>query len=320
MKKPIYIDTDVGNDDLIAILMLQLSKKFNIKAFSTVYGVSETNLGTSNLARILTFINNPIPIIKGKTRAMNRNWQAVFPKIDRVRANKLTLLEKIPLPQDPSPKILVYNSLDKLADLIKSERQKITLVCLGPLTNIATLIEKCRDTLIVKVDQIILMGGAFKSMPGPPLSQDILDYNLYLDPEAADIIFNSSIPTTIIPINATLYVPAMVPLVKNQLKKTLEQFNQNLKQKRLTKKNSLVIRELILKNNYDFNCYYGPLVSAAMIDPNIVTKTYRGRIQVNLAGKNRGQTKLIPSKTKAVKIISGVKEEKFYRLLLNLLT
>src|SRR3989344_5304319 len=109
MKKPIYIDTDVGNDDLIAILMLQLSKKFNIK---------------------------------GKTRAMNRNWQAVFPKIDRVRANKLTLLEKIPLPQDPSPKILVYNSLDKLADLIKSERQKITLVCLGPLTNIATLIEK----------------------------------------------------------------------------------------------------------------------------------------------------------------------------------
>lgn len=318
--KPIIIDTDMGYDDIIAISLLLLSNKYQVKAVSVVNGVSNLLLGVNNFSRILSFakISN-IPLIKGKSQVLSDNWRAGFPEIDIKRANNLTLLSKLPIPKRNNLNIKIYNSLEKVISLINNSPEKITLVCLGPLTNIAYLITKYKNGLINKIDQIFLMGGAI-NVPGivPPIN--VAEYNIYLDPEAADTVFKSKIPTTMVPIDATKKVPATSSIVKNKsLKKILGRFNQIIKNKRTLNKLSQVILEIILNNNRDFDSFYDPLVSAILINSQIVRKSVSGNVQVVKIGKNRGQTKLMQGKTSNTRIITQVNSNSFYQELLSFL-
>ncbi len=305
-KIPIYIDTDMGNDDLIAIAMLMLSKKLDIKVISTVFGVASVNKGTNNLAKILTYINQNIPIVKGKTKALNLNWNAKFPKIDCLRANNLTLLKNLNIPTK-SKNIKTYSSIESFYQIIQKESKKITLVCLGPLTNIAYLIKKYQEKFTNKINQIILMGGAINS-PGIVPPANISEYNIYLDPESAKIVFNLNIPITVVPIDATQWVPAMFMPKKIYSKIKLSKPQNKISQ---------LIKELIINNNSDFDYFYDPLVSAIMEKPQIIKQSLSGDINIVSKGKNRGQAKLLSKKKGNIQVISKVNPCQFYNQLLK---
>jgi len=301
--KPIIIDTDMGYDDIIAIGLLLLSNKFRIKAISVVNGVASLTPGVNNLARILSFTNTlNIPLFKGKSRPFKDNWKASFPKIDIRRANNLTLLSKLAIPNKTQP-IKIYNSLNKMISLIVNSSQKITLICLGPLMNMAYLINKYRNKFTSQINEIILLGGAVKvSGIVPPLN--IAEYNIYLDPEAADIVFKSKVPITVVPIDATKQVPAKREISMN---------------KTASNKISQIMKEIIENNNRDFDSFYDPLVAGILINPQIIKESIFGRIQVVKKGQNRGQTKLIKDTTSNIRIITKINSKLFYQTLLSYL-
>ena len=320
MIKKIYIDTDLGYDDLISICLLFSSKKYQVRAISLVNGVSSINKGIENLIKILKYLKiKNITLIKGKSKTIKDNWKAFFPLKDRQRAIKLELIKKLPLSYLNKKRVKIY-PLKIYPSLLKTETKKITLVCLGPLTNIAYLIKTYGKLFTDKVEQVYIMGGAIKT-PGivPPLN--LVEYNIYLDPEAAKIVFNSSLPITLVPVDATYDVPAMAALAKKvEAKILLKQLINKLQSQNFKSNVSLLIKEIILNNQYDFNRFYDPIVAGIMIKPKMIKKTLQGNITIITKGKCRGQTKLINGiSNKNINIIIKVKSNIFYKLLISLL-
>lgn len=306
--KPIIIDTDMGNDDIIAICMLLLSKKFSVKAISVINGVASTDAGTKNLTKILAFIGRTdIPVISGAQQAL-REKKAAFPLIDRQRANRLALISGLKIPPNQPKSISVSDSLAALYQLIRFQKQKPALICLGPLTNIAKLIDQYGGKFISKISQIFVMGGAISTGNVPP--KNICEYNVYLDPEAAKKVFSSNIPITLVPVDATKFVPAK----KDKLNKN---FYQQLKNSQPTSQLSLIIKSILLNNRTDFYYFYDPLLAAILNKPNIVTSVSKAKIKVVLKGQNRGKTLKNNTRKGKVKIISQINSQSFYNLLLN---
>jgi len=316
--KNIIIDTDMGVDDIVAISLLLLSKKFSVRAISTVFGVSNVKQGAINLKRVLSFANQKIPVFKGKFQASKPGWKAKFPPQDCLRANQLTLLTNLSIPKYTGNAGNI-GSIDKLYKLVQKQNQKIILVCLGPLTNIAYLANKYQEKFTDKVDRIYLMGGAVK-IPGiiPPLN--IAEYNIFLDPEAAKTVFNFNIPIVMIPIDAAKFAPAMPELVKNlPTQKLLNNFYSKLNLQQPKNKLGQIIKELILNNQSDFNCFYDPIVAAAMEKPKIIKQFQSGNINVIIQGKNRGQTILTKGRKRNILVVTKINSLKFYCLILSLI-
>jgi|GEM_PF-5899969 inosine-uridine nucleoside N-ribohydrolase len=317
MNTNIIVDTDMGNDDIIAICALLKSKKFNVKAFSTVFGVTTQKVGANNLSKLLAYINLNIPICRGKSKAVKSNWNASFPKIDQIRASNLTLLNTLNIPLNIKTD-KNYISLDLLYKFIQNESEKITFVCLGPLTNLAYLLNKYQNKLTDKIKQIFIMGGAINT-PGivPPLN--VSEYNIYLDPEGAKTVFDSNIKLTIFPIDATKWVPAMLSFSTNQNKKILNRFLTKVKQTRPNNKLSQIIKELIINNNNDFNYFYDPLVSACMENTQLMEQSKTGSISVSLSKNNRGRTTLAKNFKANTQVISKINSRLLYQQILSLI-
>jgi len=317
-KQTIFIDTDMGNDDLIAICMLLSSKKFKVIGISTVNGVARASTGAKNLARILTYLNIiTIPIIKGFVRPISNTWRAEFPKNDKQRANRLTLIKKIGISKLISQNIRKYNSIIEIFKIINRSSQKVTLICLGPLTNIATLINKFGKKFTRNINQIVLMGGAV-NVSGIVSPLNLAEYNIYLDPEAAKIIFNSKLRIIMVPIDATKRVPADLNLIKNGSEKlNLVEFYQKIKTSKSTTKTGNIIKEIILNNKSDFNYFYDPLVSAILEQPDMIQGSKKLEIKVSITGQERGATRGKVSKDGNVEVINKINSKKFYNLVLN---
>jgi len=196
----IIIDTDVGTyyDDAFAILFALQSKEVKVEAVTTVYGNVELR---ARIARKLLKImgRTDIPVAKGvgipiKGNALMFGWEG---------RNILTPQDR----DDPELKPSPEHAVDLIISKIKENPGEITLITLGAVTNVATAIIKERD-IVKKVKQLIIMGGVIvpvvdeKGIRRSPIEE----YNLNNDPVAAEIVFNSGMPITLVPIDVTLKV------------------------------------------------------------------------------------------------------------------
>lgn len=317
MVKNIFIDTDMGYDDLVAIGMLLLCKKFQIKAISVADGITDLNKGIVNLARILTwFQKTNVPIITG-TKLVRK--KVPFP-LDTQRTNKLSLLAKMPISKTPSRKIIISPSIESPYSSISQLEEKPILICLGPLTNIAKLIKKYGKNFTSRISRIFLMGGAI-DVPGNIPPWNLAEYNTFLDPQAAKTVFATDLPITMISIDSTRLVPAMPQFAENQkIKQQLIELNQSLRRLKPNNKIKQVIREIILRNKLDFNYFYDPLAASILLNSKIIKGAFRTEIRVGLTGKNRGQTKKAMNKKPNVKVINKIDTSEFYKTLLKIIT
>lgn len=296
--KPIIIDTDMGNDDIIAICMLLLSKKFSVKAISVVNGVASTNAGTKNLAKILAFIGRTdIPIISGAQQALLEK-KAAFPLIDRQRANSLSLLSELNIPQFSLTRMPITNSLDSLSRIIFN--QKPTILCLGPLTNIAKAIQR-RSNFGDYINEIVVMGGAVFS-PGNVSPTWLTEYNIALDPLAAKIVFSSDLPITLVATDATKQVPA-----------TNKQFLEQVLSTKPQTATGKIIKTIVINNRRDFIDFYDPLAAAILVNPKIISCTKKINLTIAPDGQTIGQLN-----TKGnVNLVTKIDKQSFYRFLIN---
>ena len=185
MKKiPIIIDCDPGHDDALAILWALGSKRFDIKAVTTVAGNQTIEKVTTNAVKILTKAKVlDIPVAKGAKRPLICDLE-IGGKVVHGDSG----LEGPSMPKEGF-EISKMNAVDLMIQILENSEEKITLVPLGPLTNIAVLFTH-RPDLKGKIEKISLMGGGAKTGNWTPVAE----YNIFADPEAAKIVFNAGVP------------------------------------------------------------------------------------------------------------------------------
>lgn len=289
--KNILIDTDMGVDDIVAINLLLIKPAINVKGISTVRGVADLNTGAKNLARLLTFIGKTdVPIYQG----FSPDKQKIdFPKIDRQRANNLTLLKNISLPKFPAKKVIIKKFNYQL-------NSPVSLLCLGPLTNIAKAI-KSKSKFINYVKELIVMGGAVFS-PGNVPPDRLSEYNITLDPAAAKVVFASDLPITLIATDATKQVPAKDNMF---LRKVLATKPQTTIGK--------IIKTIIINNRNDFIDFYDPLAAAVLIKPSIIAGTKKIKLSVTRNGQTNGQL----NNKGNINLVTEINKPAFYKFLIS---
>jgi inosine-uridine nucleoside N-ribohydrolase len=187
MRK-IIIDTDPGHDDALAIMLAVKSKAFDILAITTVCGNSTIENTTRNARYILSILDaESIPVYSGANKPLKRDLILAV-------VHGKSGLDGIDPSNDAN---LTNNAPNKIIELIENN-EDITIVTLGPLTNIAQAL-LIKPEIETKIKEIIIMGGAIK-VPGN--KNRVAEFNFFVDPDAADIVMRSNIKKTIVPLDA----------------------------------------------------------------------------------------------------------------------
>lgn len=190
-KIPIIMDCDPGHDDAIAMILACASDKLDVKAITTVGGNQTVAKTTNNALRMLTFMNKQIPVAKGADRPMRRELE-IAPEVHGDSG-----LDGPFIPES-TQKALDINAYELMAKVVEESEDKVTLVPTGPLTNIAIFLS-AYPHLKSKIERISLMGGS--AIGGNWTAS--AEFNILVDPEAADIVFRSGIPITMSGLDVT---------------------------------------------------------------------------------------------------------------------
>jgi len=183
-KIPIIIDCDPGHDDAMAILWAIASPQLDLKAVTTVAGNQTIEKVTGNAIKVLTKLHRlDIPVAIGAEKPLLRKLV-----VGGEVVHGSSGLEGPNLP-DPGFEPSELRALDLLIKTIEESDEKVTLVPIGPLTNIAALFI-ARPDLREKISRLSIMGGGAYMGNWTPAAE----YNIWADPEAAKIVFNFGIP------------------------------------------------------------------------------------------------------------------------------
>jgi len=183
----IIIDTDPGHDDAMAILMLAKSGLFNILGLTTVAGNSTIQNTTNNARYVLDLIGGQIPIFSGAGKPLRRKLiQAVVHGKNGLAGGEVACRQK-----------LTRNAADKIISFVRANPGRVSILLLGPETNLAEAF--LLDPGLPKViKQVIIMGGAI-NVPGN--KNRVAEFNVFVDPEAAEIVFNAPVKKILIPLD-----------------------------------------------------------------------------------------------------------------------
>lgn len=188
-NQKIIIDTDAGHDDVLAMVLIIKSNLFDIRAITTVAGNSNIQNATRNASYTLDLLGRrDIPIYSGKLKPLKRKLVSADVHGNSGLDGADTSKTK-------------YNLTDnadvKLIELIRNYPHQITILTLGPLSNLARAFIK-DPQLPTLIKRIVIMGGAI-NVPGN--KNRVAEFNMFVDPEAADIIFRANVEKVLVPLD-----------------------------------------------------------------------------------------------------------------------
>lgn len=196
MKQIIY-DCDTGIDDALAILLGVMSKKLEIKGISTVAGNSNVMDSTKNTIRVLRLLQKKdIKVYKGAERPL------VYDLIDAEHVHGEDGMGNSSLPLIDDDEVSRTIQEKSACEFIVESTQKykgITIVTTGPLTNLALAILS-GDLVKENIEEVIVMGGVISKPGNITISAE---FNIFVDPHAAHIVFNAGLPITLVPLDVT---------------------------------------------------------------------------------------------------------------------
>ncbi len=194
LKRPIIIDTDPGIDDAVAIAVALFNEQLNVKLITTVAGNVGLDKVTYNAMRLLKYLGKEeIPVAAGAHKPLLREV------IDASGIHGKTGMEGFDFEEPDMTKLLKDNAVDAMKKVLLDSEEKITLVPIGPLTNIALLIATYPE-VIEKIEEIVLMGGS----TGRGNCGVMSEFNFHADPEAAKMVFQSGLKITMAPLDVGL--------------------------------------------------------------------------------------------------------------------
>jgi purine nucleosidase len=193
MPKHIILDTDPGIDDSLAILLALASPEVILDGISTIHGNASTTQVTTNALSILELANaSHVPVYRGCELPL------VQPSLLSPETHGNSGLGYANLPA-PVTKPQIKHGSDYLIEQIMSRPGEVTLVAIGPLTNVAMAIRK-EPRIVQNVKEVFVMGGAIKHQGN---TTPLAEYNTFVDPHAAHIVFHSGMPIILTPLDVT---------------------------------------------------------------------------------------------------------------------
>ena len=188
---PLIIDTDPGYDDALAIVFALGSSVFDLRAVTAAAGNISIERTYKNAVRILRYFNSDVPVGRGGGRPLTRELK------DGSEIHSPSGLGGVDIPEDvPMPEL--KHSVDLIREVLESSERRVTIAPIGPLTNIALLLSIYPE-LKDNIDRIVLMGGAASGGNVTPSAE----FNIYADPEAAKIVFESGLPVVMAGLDVT---------------------------------------------------------------------------------------------------------------------
>ncbi|WP_270828889.1 pyrimidine-specific ribonucleoside hydrolase RihA [Aeromonas sp. QDB20] len=192
MALPVILDCDPGHDDAIALILALASPELKVLAVTTSAGNQTPDKTLNNALRILTLLGrDDIPVAAGAPKPLARELIIA----DNVHGESGLDGPKLP---DPAFAPVAMTALELMASCLRESPEPVTLVPTGPLTNIALLLA-AHPELKSKIARIVLMGGAAGAGNWTPAAE----FNIYVDPEAADMVFKSGLPITMCGLDVT---------------------------------------------------------------------------------------------------------------------
>lgn len=201
--RPIIIDCDPGQDDAIALLLAMSSPaQLDLLAITTVAGNVPLPLTQRNARLICDIAGRPeVPVYAGCDKPLQRTL------ITAENVHGKTGIDGIAITSPKTP-LSGQHAVEYLSQALATEREeKITLVPIGPLTNIAAALQAA-PAIAKNVREIVLMGGAMREGGNHSPSAE---FNMLVDPHAADIVFRSGVPITVMGLDVTHQVLASGP-------------------------------------------------------------------------------------------------------------
>jgi purine nucleosidase len=193
MRRKIIIDTDPGQDDAVAILTALASPEdFEVLGIVGVAGNVPQPLSVLNALKIVELAGRTdVPVYAGCDRPLVREL------VTAEYVHGKTGLDGPTLP-DPKIKVQDKHGVDFIIEALRTNSDKsVTLCPLGPLTDIATAFTRAPD-IVPRVKEIVLMGGGYFEGGN---TTPVAEFNIYVDPQAAEIVFRSGVPLTQVPLD-----------------------------------------------------------------------------------------------------------------------
>ncbi len=193
--RKIIIDTDPGQDDAVAILLALASpEEIEVLGITAVAGNVPLALTERNARIVCELAGRPdTPVFAGCDAPMKRKLVTAEHVHGKTGLDGPQLAEPTMMLQD-------QHAVDFIIETLRSEPSgSVTLCPIGPLTNIAVAFERAPD-IIARVQEIVLMGGAYFEVGNITPSAE---FNIYVDPEAAKIVFGAGVPLVVMPLDVT---------------------------------------------------------------------------------------------------------------------
>ena len=189
---PVLIDCDPGQDDAIALLLALASPELEVLGVTTVAGNQTIDKVTANALRVLELAGrSDVPVAAGADRPL------VGELVVAADAHGETGLDGPDLPP-PQGSPVEQHAVEFLAERLLASERPVTVVPLGPLTNVALLLAE-RPEAADRIERIVLMGGAIAEGNMTPSAE----FNIWVDPEAAAYVFESGLDVTMVGLDVT---------------------------------------------------------------------------------------------------------------------
>jgi Inosine-uridine nucleoside N-ribohydrolase len=186
-RKPIIIDTDPGIDDALAIAVALFSEKLDVRLITTVAGNVSLDKVTYNALRLMKLFKKQIPVAKGCPEPLIKSL------LDASDIHGESGMEGYDFEEPDYNLLLKGHAVNEMYNVIQSSNEKITIVAIAPMTNIALLLKLYPDVKS-KIQEIVFMGGSITRGNRGVMSE----FNMDTDPEAAKIVFKSGIPLSMV--------------------------------------------------------------------------------------------------------------------------
>jgi inosine-uridine nucleoside N-ribohydrolase len=293
---------DPGIDDALALILALKSPEIQVLGITTVAGNAPVGMTSTNARRVLEYLNaQSIPVAMGAANPLNQPLEDALSYYGPDGLGNCGL---------PSPLTLLYpaKAWDFLIRLVLDAPGEVTLVATGPLTNVAYAFE-LHPELPELLARLILMGGAYSLTPyGKGNRTPFAEFNIWQDPEAAHIVFNSGADIFAVGLDVTMDPAACLN------NRHLEQIKT-----RQTPAAHLVAQLVEYEVKYHGCCkMHDPLALATLLDASLLDFTL-ARVEV-VEGNDwdRGVTRILPSdSSQLIHVASAVDGARFLKLFLS---
>jgi purine nucleosidase len=291
----VIIDTDIGDDidDAFALAFALNSPELNVKAVTTVFGNVEARTRLA-LKVVTTFGRDDIPVATGVGKPF---FERIY-RHDRYLGGMIPRQASVVREDDALPAPYPKHAVDLIISTVMESSKEITIIPVGALTNIATCIIK--EPRLVERAKLVIMGGSVSTGYRPALSR--AEHNIRCDPEAAQLVFESGIPITMVGLDVTM----KCALTEEQVDRI----------RRRGVATTTLLAQMTAAWGGSNVILHDPLAVAVAFDPTLTTMQPR-RVDVVTTGQARGFTLASESDAPTAQVCTDVDATRFLALFMK---